>query len=1223
MLIFLRRSFLALVAVLLLAYISPAKSNDGNIWPYTGNQGIYFIENKGQITDQHRNTRKDIQYKTEANGLQIFIGAGELHYQWTRDITAEQQDIHKTELYRLDVMLEGADKNVKPVAGQEQAYYEIHYDGNVPEGLKLRAYKKIIYRNIYPNIDWVVYSNGNDLKYDFVVHPGGNINYIKLRYSGADQLITENGALKVTTPYGTITEQKPYSYELHTGKAIASAYVLADKTVRFEVGGYKGAVVIDPALSWSTYYGTDPVVDYGTALGTDQKGNVYMGGTTYSNSNIATVGAHKYTFTAQSADVGDAYIAKFNAGGTRLWATYYGGNEKDELADIAVSATGDVYIAGFTLSDTGIATSGSHQPLYGGGVLLKGDIYLAKFNTNGVREWGTYYGGFMMDHDPKLAIDGDNNIYLAGTSSSSNDIITANAHQTALGGGQDGFLAKFNDKGQRLWATYCGGETYNEEIEAITTDRNGNVYIGGFTTSETNISTPGVHQEVFHIHNSATITDAFVMKYDGNGNKLWGTYYGGVDYDYLEALACDKNGNVYIGGRTLSADKIATAGTYQEDHNNNSDHDGYIAKLSPDGRRVWGSYFGGDGFDEVKDLAFNKKGMLYVAGTTYAQNLATPGSFQAHSNGDADAFLAIFNLSGQRMYTTYFGGNNFDQLISMEPDKRGNLFICGNTSSTTGIATPAAFKSSFSGSSTLYDAFLTRFDTDTTVFFDQFFARTNFCVGDTFRVTYNVTRPYNAGNVFTVELSDSAGDFSQATVIGAVNSNTAGSILCYIPGNADVGSKYRIRILASNKPDTSFDNGINLRIGRMPAVTATGSSPICEGDTIYLDMDVNFPDIVYTWQGPNSYASDKKATEVIHTNITSSGDYIAGAALYGCIAYDTVRVVVSAAPDTPVISSNSPVCAGGAILFSASSTPGATYSWQGPNGFTSNAQNPFIMDISMNAFGVYTVVATLNGCSSPEASYTAVVKPLPEKPVAYSNSPICEGDSLMLFAENTQGGLLYSWAGPGGYTSSYENPVIRTTDIGNKGIYSLTAYLNGCTQSDTAAVHIKPRPKPVIVSNSPVWDNEEIKLSAGGIQPGSVYYWTGPEGFTSEKSEVNIPGATESMSGTYTVTATYDGCSGSGSALVLVYKLTDDFFVLFPNPNNGSFTIQARLIEKQDIPFEVVTAAGQYIYSEVIPGANRAFEKKIDLTGRLASGVYYLRIKLNEEIKNIPFSVQR
>ncbi len=149
----------------------------------------------------------------------------------------------------------------------------------------------------------------------------------------------------------------------------------------------------------------------------------------------------------------DAFLVKFNSNGQRQWATYYGGTSYDDGYSCAIDGSSNVYLAGSSSSSTAIATAGSHQSIFQG----ISDAFLVKFNSNGVRQWATYYGGSTGDNGNSCYVDGSQDVLLAGSTGSNSMIATPGSHQFSIGGSSDGFLVKFNGSGVRNWATYYGG----------------------------------------------------------------------------------------------------------------------------------------------------------------------------------------------------------------------------------------------------------------------------------------------------------------------------------------------------------------------------------------------------------------------------------------------------------------------------------------------------------------------------------------------------------------------------------------------------------------------------------------------------------------------------------------------------------------------------------------------------------------------------------------------
>jgi hypothetical protein len=388
------------------------------------NEQLLFVENRGQVIDLEGKAKPDILYTTESNGVKVYISKGAIYYQWKKGSDQKQplneQHIAQSipskdaEIFRLDMCLENSNTSAKVIVGQKSEYYENFYLANCTQGItNVPAFSRLTFQNVYPQIDWVLYSKNGKMEYDFIVHPGGNPNQISIRYKHAGSVErNKEGNLNIVTRLGELTEASPISFIAETGKSIKSNFSVTGNQVKFLLENYNPTqtLVIDPTLQWSSYYGGTGT-DYGYGCSTDTSGNIFMSGETDSNNGIATAGG----FQTTHASLSDAFVVKFNAAGVRQWATYYGGNDTDIGQGCAADAGGNVYVSGFTSSTSGIA-SGGFQNNFGG---LQYDCFLAKFNAAGARVWATYYGSFGDDVANSCAVDNSNNIYLCGSTNSS------------------------------------------------------------------------------------------------------------------------------------------------------------------------------------------------------------------------------------------------------------------------------------------------------------------------------------------------------------------------------------------------------------------------------------------------------------------------------------------------------------------------------------------------------------------------------------------------------------------------------------------------------------------------------------------------------------------------------------------------------------------------------------------------------------------------------------
>jgi hypothetical protein len=569
-----------------------------------------------------------------------------------------------------------------------------YYSGNNKSLLK--KYSRVVFRNVYDHIDFEFTDYDGVFKYNIIVHPGGNISDINLNYSGECNIDISDKEVIIHTPLKQIIDYIPKSFILNKSKKEAQVvFVKESLGVGYKLEGSilapTDTLIIDPMphLFFGTYIGGGSD-EYANEITIDEAGYTYVTGHTQSLNNIATVGAHQGTFTAVfdvfvakfspegnriwgtyiggssfdraygidynnghlyivgstlspdfstvgayqefTIDNDDAFIAKFDTTGTRLWCTYYGGDSHDFAAAVVTDSDENIYITGHSASDFNIATVGAHDEVHTGVMAA----FLAKFNSNGFLEWGTYYGD-AFEEGWGIALDSDENPIFSGFTTSSNSIASVGAHQQNLGGGVDAFLTKFNQNGVWQWGTYYGGsnDDYGYEIDCDSQD---NIYFVGGTGSVNNIYFNSGFQST-----PTSIDDGFVCKFDNNGNIIWGTYIGGNEADYLYGVRNYLDNGVLITGLTQSSENIATLGAYQSSLS--GQYDALVMKLSPNGNLEWGSYFGGPLSDEGRGIAFNPSNAYFtIAGYTLSNSgVSSSGAFQENFGGGFfDAFIAKF-----------------------------------------------------------------------------------------------------------------------------------------------------------------------------------------------------------------------------------------------------------------------------------------------------------------------------------------------------------------------------------------------------------------------------------------------------------------------------------------------------------------------------------------------------------------------------------------------------
>jgi hypothetical protein len=322
--------------------------------------------------------------------------------------------------------------------------------------------------------------------------------------------------------------------------------------IQTKLGGTRDAFVtkLNPsgsALIYSTYLGGS-AIDVGYAITLDSANEaVVAGDSTSTNLPVSATAIQKKTGGGQ-----DGFVAKLSAAGNSLiFLTYLGGSGIDHCASVALGSNGGVVIGGYTWSQN-FPAAGAFLPIFqsasGGGQ----DGFVVKLFPDGSRfTFSTYFGGSggstgAPEQVNSVVVDTQNNITVAGTTSSANFPVTPSAFQTTFGGQTDGFVAHFGGLGNLLYSTYLGGSS-TDGVNAVALDFHGTPYVTGFTASQD-----------FPVRNplqsaNAGGQDAFAVKLTNTLSAVtFGTYLGGSGGDAGNGIAVDFETSIIIAGQTNS-----------------------------------------------------------------------------------------------------------------------------------------------------------------------------------------------------------------------------------------------------------------------------------------------------------------------------------------------------------------------------------------------------------------------------------------------------------------------------------------------------------------------------------------------------------------------------------------------------------------------------------------------------------------------------------------------
>lgn len=422
------------------------------------------------------------------------------------------------------------------------------------------------------------------------------------------------------------------------------------------------------------------------------------------------------------------------------WSTYFGDAGDEETMAVASDDDKNTYHVGYTSSLNFPVLGGSFDISLGGV-----DGFVSKFGNAGEPWanngpipdgdkllWSTYYGG--TGDDKALSVmasgNGTNGQLFVTGETSSNDFKTTttggNYKQLNSGGGKDAFLLRLdtysggNNVSSR-WSTYFGGSG-DEVGNKIIKGNSGNIFLVGTTSSDSYSSDHCIVPTDDHFPYCSSGTgifdnngyygggssDGFIAKFNNSGTLTWSTFIGGSNADEINSAAFLPNGSLVVGGSSYSSDYPAQSQTGAYNQGYSSGRDGVVS-LFIDEQLNWSSYFGGGNEDVILDVESNSSSDIFIAGWTQTDldacstcRCTVPGTYEfplckpsgspyfqdKFGGGSEDGFFARFNNSSKALtWSTYFGGDDLDEIKALKYAPNGNLYFAGRSASSAGFPT--------------------------------------------------------------------------------------------------------------------------------------------------------------------------------------------------------------------------------------------------------------------------------------------------------------------------------------------------------------------------------------------------------------------------------------------------------------------------------------------------------------------------------------------------------
>ncbi|KPA11250.1 cell surface glycoprotein (s-layer protein) related protein, partial [Candidatus Magnetomorum sp. HK-1] len=386
--------------------------------------------------------------------------------------------------------------------------------------------------------------------------------------------------------------------------------------------------------------------------------------------------------------------------------TFFGGDDRDEIKDVAVNASGEVYVAGTTWSSNmplTLALSGKTQTFDPTNHVH--DIFVARFNSNLTQLLSaTFIGGSEFDTARAIELDPDGNVFVCGqTTSSDFPIPGAAAFKKTHQGEGDGIVIRMSaDLTNMLSASFFGGSKSDMPEDMAIDPTSKEIYITGYTNSS--------DFDITGILSLQGNSDAFVSRFTNDLSQMPSSrYLGGDKDDKAFAIEINSFQDIIIGGQTYSSNFPTRIDSYDQTPNGNME--AFICEISKDLSVIMGgTYLGGNRGDKVTAIVLDSENQIYATGTTSSENFPitnTQGIYSNTLNG-TDVFVAKFDKDLRKLYaSTFLGGIEWENASAMILDSNKNIMIAGTTVSQDFPATPGSFDQNYNGGQDIFIATFT------------------------------------------------------------------------------------------------------------------------------------------------------------------------------------------------------------------------------------------------------------------------------------------------------------------------------------------------------------------------------------------------------------------------------------------------------------------------------------------------------------------------------------
>ena len=979
-----------------------------------------LLTNLGQVSNTDGTRANHVKYYMQTPALDFFIGDNGLSYVFkdyvynneislnpdplNREIPSPDIKWHRVDLILLNSNLADAEVEMTYNSNMPVTFY----NQNILKGEENTfALTSVLFKNVYPKIDWELVVDGKYLKYNFILHPGSDINDIQIEFKGQDKLSINEGKLLINTSLGTLEEGEIVSFTA-SGKMINVQAELNDNILSYsceniDLSLLKEDVIIDPPLVWATYYGGSGD-ELAIVMERSSNGFIYTLLRTLS-ADFPTLDQGGISFYqgvyGTNQDMG---LLKFTEDGVLTWATYIGGSAKEEPSNLFYNGI-ILCIVGYTESADFPTVDPGFGAFYDNSLGGTKDGFVMVFGPGDFLSWSTYLGG-SADDEINDCVYGNGRLYVVGSTFSNDISLQANggAYFDNTLGSPDAYLAEFDLTYNLDWATYIGGVGFDVvtycDMDSL------NRLVLTFTTYSNDIPQVNTMTASYASAYSSN-ADMAVMLFDASRNNIWSTYVGGAFNEWANDIIFDYDNRILLVGISYSGDfPVANnigAGFYQSIKATGCDA---VQMLFSDSTELlYSSFYGGNLNDVGFGVTMDSKKNIYIVGDAQSTNLLTldpnDGSyFDATSNGSYDGYLVEYDSSFNMIWATYLGGNNYDRISDVRVSPSDHVFTVGFTQSnnhpTLDFGSGAYYDNAINGGAR--DAIIMKF-IPCPEDFDTIYGTDSVCFNElahiyatggtsylwnTTETTDTITPLITTDSMFIVEVIGPYGCIERDTFMVTVNP--------------------------------------------LPVFTFSGDTAVCFNDsaTIFVDGGYN-----YLWeygQTDSSITFIPAISEYIDITVTN---------VYGCVYSDSIYLTVYPLP-IPSITGDTAICLNDTATMIVHG--GSTYEW-------SDSSTDTLLQVSPSPAGIYNYysIATDTNMCADTAFFSVEIYPLPVFWLG-NDTTLCQGDSLLLNAENP--GSDYLWS----TTDTTQMLSVITQNL----FYVLVTDSNTCQYSDSIDVLVIP-----------------------------------------------------------------------------------------------------------------------------------------------------------------------